>query len=118
MSAGLYEKLGGEKAIDAVVERFYEIMLKDVRVKDIFKNTDMAHQRQMQKQFLNHVFGGKQYNGRNMREAHKNLHLTEAHFGATAENLVTALKDLKVPQELIDQVIQVVATTHDDVLGL
>ncbi len=43
--------------------------------------------------------------------------LTEVHFNAIAENLVNTLKDLKIPQELIDQVVAVALTTKDDVLG-
>src|SRR5690606_30914382 len=37
----LYEQLGGQEAIDAVVEEFYARVLADEKVKDLFKNTDM-----------------------------------------------------------------------------
>jgi hemoglobin len=43
--------------------------------------------------------------------------LTEAHFNAIAENLVNTLKDLKISQDLIDQVVAVALKTKDDVLG-
>lgn len=52
-----------------------------------------------------------------MRTVHADLKLEEKHFNAIAENLVATLKDLKVSQDLIDQVIAVVATTKDDVLN-
>ena len=38
---------------------------------------------------------------------------TEEHFGAVAENLVATLRELQVPEELIDEVIQVVLTVKD-----
>ena len=44
-------------------------------------------------------------------------HPTEEHFGAVAENLVATLKELNVPQQEIDDVVAVVLTTKDDVLG-
>ena len=113
----LYKQLGGEPAIDAVVERFYDIMMHDNRVNYLFKNTDMSRQRMMQKKFLNHVLGGMEYNGKNMRQAHAHLHLTDDHFNAVGENLAKAMKDLKVPQNLIDQVLAIAETTRDDVLG-
>jgi hemoglobin len=43
--------------------------------------------------------------------------LTEEHFNAIAENLVNTLKDSKVKQELIDQVVAIAVSTKDDVLG-
>ena len=52
-----------------------------------------------------------------MRKAHADLALNESHFNAIAENLVATLKDLKISQELIDQVVAIVATTKDDVLN-
>ena len=51
------------------------------------------------------------------RKAHEGMGLSEAHFNAIAENLVNTLKDLKIKQELIDQVVAVALTTKDDVLG-
>lgn len=42
--------------------------------------------------------------------------LAEVHFNAIAENLVNILKDLKLSQELIDQVV-VALTIKEDVLG-
>jgi hemoglobin len=113
----LYQQLGGEPAIDAVVEKFYDIMLLDTRVNYLFKNTDMKRQRLMQKKFLNHVLGGAPYDGKNMKEAHKKLKLTDQHFDAVGENLAAAMKSLSVKQDLIDQVIAIAETTRNDVLG-
>jgi hemoglobin len=44
-SNSLYERLGGEKAISAVVDKFYEFMLADPVVAPFFAETDMAKQR-------------------------------------------------------------------------
>jgi hemoglobin len=77
----------------------------------------MKHQRAMQKKFLNHVFGGKQYDGKNIREAHSRLNLTDDHFNAVAEDLIRTLNELGVPQANINAVMAVVSTTKNDVLG-
>jgi hemoglobin len=53
-----------------------------------------------------------------MREAHKHLHLKEAHFTAVAGHLLGTLQELNVPQNLIDQVMAIAGSTHDDVLSL
>jgi len=56
--ATLYEKLGGEPAIDSVIKKFYDYMLADNRVAPYFANTDMNKQRERQKQFISMVTGG------------------------------------------------------------
>ena len=114
----LYQKLGGKAAIDAVVDAFYVKVLADKRVKDFFADVSMDKQRRKQKEFLSFAFGGPlPWTGKDMRKAHEGMGLTEEHFNAIAENLVSTLKDFKVKQELIDQVVAIALTTKDDVLG-
>ena len=113
----LYEQLGGEPAIDATVNAFYKLVLKDPLLAPFFEHTDMKKQHRMQKQFLNHVFGGKPYNGQNMRKAHAKLNLKDEHFDRVAELLAQAMLSLGVKQDLVDQVIAVAATTKNDILG-
>ncbi|MCB1275320.1 group 1 truncated hemoglobin [Prosthecobacter sp.] len=114
----LYQKLGGKAAIDAVVDAFYVKVLADDRVKHFFDDVSMDKQRRKQKDFLSAAFGGPlPWTGKDMRKAHAGMGLTEEHFNAIAENLVSTLKDFKVKQELIDQVVAIALTTKDDVLG-
>lgn len=120
----LYEKLGGAAAVDLAVEKFYEKVLADERVQRFFAHTDMQQQKQHQKAFMTYAFGGaKHWNGRPMREAHKDLvaemGLTDSHFDAITENLVATLVELKVSQELIDEVVQIVGSIahRNDVLN-
>lgn len=44
----LYDKLGGEGAITAVVDYFYELVLADDTVNHFFSNTDIEKQRKHQ----------------------------------------------------------------------
>lgn len=114
----LYQKLGGKAAIDAVVDAFYVKVLADNRVKHYFADVSMDKQRRKQKDFLSFAFGGPlPWTGKDMRKAHEGMGLTEEHFNAIAENLVSTLKDFKVKQELIDQVVAIAVSTKDDVLG-
>ncbi|MEA5628333.1 group 1 truncated hemoglobin [Nostoc sp. UHCC 0251] len=120
----LYDKLGGAAAVDLAVEKFYEKVLADERVQGFFAHTNMQQQKQHQKEFMIYAFGGAQHwNGRNMREAHKELvaemGLTDSHFDAIAEDLVATLVEMEVPQTLIDEVVQIVGSTahRNDVLN-
>lgn len=120
----LYEKLGGAEAVDLAVEKFYEKVLADERVQRFFAHTDMQQQKRHQKAFMTYAFGGAEHwNGRPMRDAHRQLvtemGLTDSHFDAIAENLVATLVELKVPQALIDEVVQIVGSVahRNDVLN-
>jgi hemoglobin len=72
-----------------------------------------------QKAFLTMAFGGPaNYTGKDLREAHKGMQLTEEHFGAVAGHLQATLEQLNVPQDLIAEVMGIAASTHDDVLNI
>jgi hemoglobin len=110
----LFEKLGGKGAVDLAVDRFYERVLNDERIRHFFENVDMNRQRGHQKAFLTYAFGGaSQYDGSTMREAHRhlveNMGLNGKHFDAVVENLMETLKELGISDELIGEVAAVAA---------
>ncbi len=114
----VYDKIGGEPAMAAAVDIFYKKVLADERISHFFDTVDMAGMAQKQKSFLTMAFGGpNEYTGKDMREAHKHMNLTEEHFTAVAEALVGTLEDLSVPQDLIDEVVAIALSTKDDVLN-
>lgn len=117
----LYQKLGGEAAVDAAVDIFYRHVLADDRINHWFDDVDMEKQAAKQKAFLTLAFGGpSNYSDKDMRDAHAHLverGLNDEHFDAVGENLVKALRELEVPQNLVDEVMEIVESTRDDVLG-
>lgn len=115
----IYEKIGGEAAVNAAVDVFYRKVLMDDRINQFFDTVDMEGQHLKQKAFLTMAFGGpNNYTGADMRKAHAHMKLTEDHFNAVAENLVASLEELDVPKEYIDEIIGVCLTVKDDVLNL
>lgn len=114
----VYEKIGGAPAVDAAVDIFYRKVLADDRINEFFDTVDMEGQHAKQKAFLTMAFGGpNEYTGKDMREAHKHMNLTEEHFNAVAECLVGTLQDLNVPQEQIDEVVTIAVSVKHDVLN-
>jgi hemoglobin len=112
--ATLFDKLGGKAAVDLAVDKFYEKVLSDERIKHFFEGVDMVKQRAHQKAFLTYAFGGtSKYDGRYMREAHRDLvekhGLSGEHFDAVAENLLETLKEMGVSQELRNEVAAIAA---------
>lgn len=117
----LYEKIGGEPAVDAATKLFYNKVLADVRIKHFFDDLDMDEQIEKQKLFLTMAFGGPNtYSGKNMRAAHSHLlsrGLDDEHVDAVIELLGGTLAELGVPSDLISQVAEIAESVREPVLG-
>jgi hemoglobin len=121
MSDSLYEKLGGEGAVNAAVDIFYRKVLSDDTINHFFEGVDMEKQAAKQKNFMTMAFGGpNNYTGEDMRKGHAHLverGLNDEHFDAVAGHLKSTLEELTVAEELINEVLGIVETTRNDVLG-
>lgn len=121
MSSNLYERIGGQPAVDAAVELFYRKVLSDERIKQFFDGVDMEQQINKQKGFLTMVFGGpNNYTGKDMREGHKHLvdrGLNDSHVDAVIELLGETLTELGVGADDIKQVAGIADSVRDDILN-
>jgi hemoglobin len=117
----LFERLGGEAAIEAAVVDFYERVMADPILAPFFSHLDMGAQIKKQIAFMSMAFGGPNpYTGRNLREAHARLvanGLGDAHFDAICTHLATTLRELGIDDKTIAEVSQIVEATRSDVLG-
>lgn len=122
VATSLYERLGGKAAIDASVDLFYSKVLSDELLRPFFDDVDMTRQKGKQRTFLAYAFGGPvKYEGKDLRAGHAHLverGLGEQHFAAVAGHLAATLNELGVEASLVDEVMTIAASTHDDVLGL
>lgn len=120
MSQTLYERLGGQAAVDAAVDSFYRKVLSDDRVNYFFDNVDMEKQIAKQKSFLTFVFSGpNHYTGKDMREGHRHLlkmGLNDSHVDIIIELLGKTLKELGVSDKDIGEVAAIANSVRDDVL--
>ena len=111
--------MGGEDALRAAVDLFYEKNLADDRVSRFFEGADMDRLRRHQFNFMRVAFGGdaSAYGGRDIFEAHKHLMLErgldERHFDAVAENLAETLEELGVDADVVGDVVETVAPLRE-----
>lgn len=117
----VFEKIGGEAAVNAAVDIFYRKVLADARINKFFEGVDMGKQAAKQKAFLTMALGGPHnYTGKDMRDGHAHLvkaGLNDSHFDAVMENLGATLQELNVPGDLIAQAAAIAESTRNDVLG-
>ncbi|NGM68635.1 group 1 truncated hemoglobin [Natronolimnobius sp. AArcel1] len=114
MTETLYERLGGEDAIAAVVDDFYDRVLADEQVAYYFEDTNMQKQRAHQTQFISSVTGGPvEYTGTEMDAAHEGMGINAAEFGAIATHLEETLAEYDVPEGDREAVLEEIAGYRD-----
>ncbi len=117
----LFDRVGGAGAVKAAVAEFYDRVLADARLAPFFEGTETHRLMAKQRAFLRFALGGAEaWTGVSLRGAHAlavSQGLSESHFGWVAEHLQATLESLGVEKDLVTEIIEVVASTQDDVLG-
>lgn len=118
----LYERLGGEKAVNVAVDLFYKKIYADKDLLPFFDNIDRDKQAEKQRAFLTMAFGGDaEYNGKDMRTAHAHLvkrGLNEEHFNKVVAYLGETLSELGIDQDKIQEAATVAQSVKNDVLNI
>lgn len=102
MEKSLYDRLGGKKAIVAVVDEFVARVAADKRINGFFKDTaaDPKRLAKFKNNLVNQICqatgGPCKYTGKDMKTAHKGMGITDADFNALVEDLSGALDKFKV----------------------
>lgn len=96
----LYERLGGQTAIQAVVDDFAGRVLADDRINKKFAKSDATRLKfELVQQICAATGGPCKYTGRDMKTAHKNMKVTDGEFNALVEDLVATLNKFNVPDK-------------------
>lgn len=118
----LYERLGGQPAVQAVASGLVDRILADNRVNKWFthaaaskQNTD-AYKAQLAT-FLCVGFGGPcKYTGPDMTMVHKGRSVTSEAFDAVVGDLVAELNELKVPAKEQREVMTIVGSLKPQIV--
>ncbi len=115
--ASLYERLGGQGAIQAVVTKFISNVGGDKRINGYFATTDLKKLNKLLVEQVCMATGGPcTYSGRDMKTAHKGMKVTTAAFNALVEDLVSALDTFNVPKKEKDELIGILAPMKGDIV--
>lgn len=124
-ATSLYERLGGEAAIRRVVDDFVAAAAPDPAVDftrgGAWRATPAAVERLKQQlvAFVAQATGGPQnYTGRNMKDAHAWMKITQAQFDALAGHLEAALTQNGVPAGETKELMKIAASTAPDIVAV
>ena len=94
----LYDRLGGQRAIVAVVDDFIDRVAADKRINLRFINTDLAKLKLLLVEFVCNATGGPcKYTGTDMETSHAGMELVDEELTALVEDLAATLDKFKVP---------------------
>lgn len=121
-SATLYDRLGGKDAIAAVVNDFVNAVDADDRIKNeaVAERLKGVNVDELKAKITNLVCQGAggpcEYKGRNMKQAHVGLYITNAEFDIVVENLVKTLDQYKVPEKEKNELLGLLGPMRADVV--
>lgn len=114
----LYDRLGGQPAITAVVDNFVGNVAADNRINGFFAHTDIPRlKRLLVEQICQGTGGPCTYTGRDMRTAHRDMNITDAQFNALVEDLVKSLDKFKVPEREKNELLGILGPLKPQIVG-
>jgi hemoglobin len=114
----LFKRLGGLDAITVVVGDFVANVAADTVINARFANTDIpAFKQKLVDQICEATGGPCKYTGKNMKESHAGMKISEAEFGALVADLKKALDKNKVPDKEQGELLGALGGMHNDIVG-
>jgi hemoglobin len=118
----LYERLGGANAIAMVVDRFSDEIVKNPKLnvnpqlKEWNESGQLPGLKFMRTLWLCAAAGGPfQYTGKELGEAHKDLHITSEEFDEVGAEIARALDHFNVPEREKQEVLAAIAARKAEV---
>jgi len=118
----LYQRLGGKKAITAVVDEFVGRVAADARINHYFAAAAADPQRlasfkmKLVDQICQASGGPCKYTGKDMKSAHAGMGITSGDFNALVEDLVGALDKFKVGEKEKSELLGALGPMKTDIV--
>jgi hemoglobin len=102
----VYERLGGETAVTALLDELYVRALGDPLFTPFFEKTDMQRLKIHQFAFISQALGGPDaYSWPSLVQAHAALRIEQRHFDAFVDHLRSALQKIGAAQDVAAEIL-------------
>jgi hemoglobin len=116
-AAKLYQRLGGQPAVEAVVDDFVGRLAKDERVNATFAGSHVPRLRKRLVELVCFATGGPcTYSGRDMKTVHTGMNITHASFDIVVGHLVATLERFKVPAGEKSELLGLLGPMRSDIV--
>jgi hemoglobin len=117
LAGTLYDDLGGNAGLTAIISDTFDAAVKDPRTADKLDNINIPRLKQRLVQKICEVTDGPcRFNGISMRGAHEYLHLHDSHFNAMVENMQNAMDKAGIPYATQNRLLARLAPMHRDIV--
>lgn len=114
----LYEQLGNEAGIAAIVNGLLLEIAGNERIRHHFTNINIAGFRaRLETHFCEITDGPCTFKGRSMQESHRLLGISEGDFNALVEDLISAMEKLEIPYRTQNAFLARLAQFQPDIVG-
>src|ERR1700732_3799300 len=95
--SSLFERIGGERGVSALIDAFYRRVLADFEIAPFFQGVGMEKLRNMQNQLFSPALGGRVlYTGRPISHAHDGLGIKPRHLQIFLEHFFETVSELSL----------------------
>ncbi len=113
----LYDALGGDAGIERIVDGLIRNVAADPRTRPHFRGIHIAGFRERLEVHFCDVAGGPcKWEGRSMKESHRNLGIESAAFNGLVEALIDAMDAEGVPVSAQNRFLARLATMQNDIV--
>lgn len=113
----LYQRLGGQTGVENIVDGVLAGIEQDQSIVHHFADTDIPRFRRLLiEQFCELSGGPCKYTGVSMQESHTGFQITQAHFDALVNHVITAMQQQKVTIEAQNEFLAMLAPMYKDVV--
>lgn len=114
----LYERIGGEPAVAAMVEDLYRRILADPELKGYFEGHSLARIQSMQRELFCEALGGPlKYTGKSISMVHHPLGIRMPHFQLFVGYAMQALEKAGLNPDECSQALAALAVESDDIVS-
>lgn len=114
----LYDDLGGNPGLTAIVGETIDASVVDPRTADKLDNINIARLKERIVQQICELTGGPcHFHGISMKGAHAYLHLHDRHFNALVEHMQDAMDRRDIPSRTQNRLLAILAPMHRDIVS-
>lgn len=114
----LFHKLGGLEGLVRFIDRLYDVIAIDARIRKFFTGSSIEKIKNGQRAYITQLIGGPLlYRGPSMEEIHKNLNIDDYYFDCFVQDAEKALSWLGADESVTDQVLIQLESVRASVVG-
>ena len=115
----LYDRIGGEKKVRAIVEDIWNNHSANPIVKDRFAASNPGYVKQMVFEIFAAATGATdvKYSGKDMKSAHAGMNISEMEFNAVVDDVLAACASHGVEQQELNEILAILWSVRKEIVN-